>query len=146
MTVAAIVAENMRRRAAVYRLHAGDRRVLYIGMSGNPRARVMAHRDKSWWPQVARVSVAWYPARDAALVAEAIEIRDARPPHNGALPDPSRPWDGLLQMGWHHEFPRPVQVLAMGPVWAEAEVTAFLAVPRPSGRRPKTGSREEQGR
>jgi predicted DNA-binding transcriptional regulator AlpA len=44
----------------------------------------------------------------------------------------------------HPDFPKPIQVLAMGPVWAEADVTAFLAVPRPSGRRRKTGNREEQ--
>ena len=37
-------------------------------------------------------------------------------------------------------FPAPVQVLAMGPVWAEAEVKAFLAVPRKTGRPPKGGS------
>lgn len=32
-------------------------------------------------------------------------------------------------------FPEPVQVLAMGPVWREAEVIAFLAIPRKPGRR-----------
>lgn len=32
-------------------------------------------------------------------------------------------------------FPQPVQVLAMGPVWLEADVVAFLAQPRTSGRK-----------
>ena len=31
-------------------------------------------------------------------------------------------------------FPEPLQELAMGPVWIESEVTAFLAVPRKAGR------------
>lgn len=31
-------------------------------------------------------------------------------------------------------FPEPVQVLAMGPVWLEADVVAFLAAPRTPGR------------
>jgi len=34
-------------------------------------------------------------------------------------------------------FPEPVQVLAMGPVWVEADVKAFLAQPRTSGRQAK---------
>jgi predicted DNA-binding transcriptional regulator AlpA len=31
-------------------------------------------------------------------------------------------------------FPQPVAVLAMGPVWFESDVKAFLAKPRTSGR------------
>lgn len=31
-------------------------------------------------------------------------------------------------------FPEPVQVLAMGPVWRESDVVAFLATPRAPGR------------
>jgi prophage regulatory protein len=31
-------------------------------------------------------------------------------------------------------FPDPVQVLAMGPVWRESDVLAFLATPRHAGR------------
>ena len=145
MTSAAIAAERLDRRAAVYRLRACDRRILYIGVSENPRLRVMAHSwDKSWWPQVTHVGVAWYPTRAAALIAEAILIQDERPLHNEVLPSPLRPRDGLIPVGSNPGFPHPVQVLAMGPVWAEADVTAFLAVPRAPGRRPKTSTREEQ--
>lgn len=39
----------------------------------------------------------------------------------------------------HPDFPAPLQRLAMGPVWAEAEVIEFLAVPRKAGRKHKTG-------
>ena len=34
----------------------------------------------------------------------------------------------------HPQFPDPVDVLAQGPVWREADVKAFLAAPRPPGR------------
>lgn len=43
------------------------------------------------------------------------------------------------QLASHPDFPAPVQRLAMGPVWLEADVKAFLAVPRKSGRRPREG-------
>ncbi len=41
------------------------------------------------------------------------------------------------QIASHPDFPEPVQRLAMGPVWRESDVRAFLAVPRKPGRRPK---------
>jgi prophage regulatory protein len=37
----------------------------------------------------------------------------------------------------HPDFPEPYQVLAMGPVWVEADVIEYLATPRKAGRRPK---------
>lgn len=36
------------------------------------------------------------------------------------------------------KFPKPVDVLAMGPVWRESDVKAFLDAPRPAGRPRKT--------
>lgn len=41
------------------------------------------------------------------------------------------------QITAHAEFPKPVDRLAMGPVWLEADVKAFLAVERKPGRKPK---------
>ena len=41
------------------------------------------------------------------------------------------------QVTAHPDFPEPVQRLAMGPVWIEADVKKFLAVSRPPGRRRK---------
>jgi hypothetical protein len=41
------------------------------------------------------------------------------------------------QLAAHPDFPKPVQRLAMGPVWREADVQAFLDTPRKAGRRPK---------
>ena len=37
----------------------------------------------------------------------------------------------------HPGFPEPVQRLAMGPVWLEADVKTFLATPRKAGRKPR---------
>ncbi len=41
------------------------------------------------------------------------------------------------QLANHPGFPEPVQRLAMGPVWREADVQKFLATPRKAGRKPK---------
>ena len=46
------------------------------------------------------------------------------------------------QLAGHPDFPKPVDRLAMGPVWREADVTKFLATERKPGRRPK----EEAGK
>jgi len=46
------------------------------------------------------------------------------------------------QRAWQHtqhpDFPQPVDRLAMGPVWRESDVQAFLDTPRKAGRRPKS--------
>ena len=41
------------------------------------------------------------------------------------------------QLANHPDFPKPVDRLAMGPVWREADVIKFLATERKPGRRPK---------
>lgn len=41
------------------------------------------------------------------------------------------------QLSKHPDFPKPLDVLAMGPVWREADVQKFLDTPRRPGRRPK---------
>lgn len=41
------------------------------------------------------------------------------------------------QLANHPDFPEPVQRLAMGPVWLEADVQKFLDTERKPGRRPK---------
>jgi prophage regulatory protein len=37
----------------------------------------------------------------------------------------------------HPDFPEPVQRLAMGPVWVEADVVKFIETPRTPGRKRK---------
>ena len=41
------------------------------------------------------------------------------------------------QVTAHPDFPEPVQRLAMGPVWVEADVVKFLGTPRVPGRKRK---------
>lgn len=41
------------------------------------------------------------------------------------------------QLAAHPGFPKPVQRLAMGPVWRESDVQKFLDAPRKPGRRQK---------
>ena len=41
------------------------------------------------------------------------------------------------QITAHPDFPEPVQRLAMGPVWLEADVQKFLDTERKPGRKPK---------
>jgi predicted DNA-binding transcriptional regulator AlpA len=38
------------------------------------------------------------------------------------------------QLSQHPQFPQPVQTLAMGPVWRESDVVAFLSADRKPGR------------
>jgi DNA-directed RNA polymerase specialized sigma24 family protein len=70
------------RPAAVYRLYAADGALLYIGSAYDPKERSKKHREKPWWPQVARREDEWHPSREAAYVAETEAIEEARPPGN----------------------------------------------------------------
>lgn len=74
---------------ALYRLysHAGD--LLYVGITDHLKIRLTAHaKEKPWWPEVARKTVAWYPTKREAEDAEARAIRDEHPAHNIAEPVP----------------------------------------------------------
>jgi len=44
------------------------------------------------------------------------------------------------QLANHPDFPEPADRLAMGPVWLESDIRAFLAAPRKAGRKPKAES------
>jgi predicted GIY-YIG superfamily endonuclease len=67
------------RPAAVYRLYDTEGTLLYIGSAYDPKERAKKHREKPWWPQVARREDEWHPSREAAYVAETEAIKDARP-------------------------------------------------------------------
>lgn len=59
------------------------------------------------------------------------EVADLASEHYGRAITRKRAW----QLTKLPAFPAPVQVLAAGPVWLEDDVKAFLAVPRPAGRK-----------
>lgn len=118
--------------AFVYKLRNLARCVIYIGMTEDLKRRLSAHAcDKLWWPDVAFVSSARYESREAALVAEAVAIQDARPVHNDVIPDPAHPVDGMLSLAVRREFPSPAQVAAMGVVWVEEEIADYRTESHP---------------
>jgi excinuclease UvrABC nuclease subunit len=70
-------------RTALYRLYDAEDRLIYVGITSNPKARWAAHsRDKHWWPEVARKSVEWFETRKSAGRIEKIEVEEERPLYN----------------------------------------------------------------
>lgn len=58
------------------------------------------------------------------------EVASLASEHYGRTISRKRAWE----LSRHPKFPAPVQPLAMGPVWLESDVLAFLAIERPAGR------------
>lgn len=72
---------------ALYRLYPQTGELLYVGITDHLKVRLAAHaKDKAWWPQVTRKTVAWYPTKPEAADAEARAIQEERPVHNIAEP------------------------------------------------------------
>lgn len=73
----------MSRPTALYRLFDAAGRLLYIGIAVSPRTRWYAHREeKSWWPEVARETIEWFPSRVQAESAEKAAIKTEAPMYN----------------------------------------------------------------
>jgi len=67
----------------VYRIYDQDDRLLYVGMSSNPKARLTAHRNYSpWMIDAVRHEEVTYPSHESAREAEMGAIRDEDPLHN----------------------------------------------------------------
>ncbi|MEH0552554.1 GIY-YIG nuclease family protein [Streptomyces sp. B21-101] len=70
-------------RTALYRLRTERGHLLYVGISSDPLRRWPEHAaEKSWWSDVASLSIQWFESRPAALEAEASAIRTEQPIHN----------------------------------------------------------------
>jgi predicted GIY-YIG superfamily endonuclease len=77
---------------ALYRFFSADDALLYVGITGELKARFAQHStSKPWWPEVARKMISWYPTRDDAAMAETAAIRDEQPVHNVAGAVDSKP-------------------------------------------------------
>jgi hypothetical protein len=77
------VAEEPPTRTALYRAFDSTGTLLYVGISGSPEKRWVHHSEnKAWWPEVARVEVAWHDSRAEALWHESEAIRAEKPRHN----------------------------------------------------------------
>ncbi|QLJ01510.1 GntR family transcriptional regulator [Streptomyces sp. NEAU-sy36] len=72
-------------RTALYRLFDTDDRLLYVGISSEPKARMRDHAaEKSWWGDVATRDFEWFDSRQEAAEAEIEAIRNEQPLHNHA--------------------------------------------------------------
>jgi DNA-binding XRE family transcriptional regulator/predicted GIY-YIG superfamily endonuclease len=67
---------------AVYRMYDGGGRVLYIGISGVAGRRFDQHSEKAWFPQVANITLEWFPTKAAAVLAENRAIAAEQPRYN----------------------------------------------------------------
>lgn len=71
-------------RTALYRLYDAENRLLYVGIAGDPVARVRQHRlDQVWGSEIARDEVKWLDTRALADAAESFAIRTENPLYNG---------------------------------------------------------------
>lgn len=78
-------------QVAVYRFYDARERLLYVGISNDPRRRWAEHAlTKPWYPQVRHQAVTWYGSEKKARAVEARAIRRDRPAFNvaGALRPP----------------------------------------------------------
>ena len=76
---------------ALYRFFGDDGALLYVGISLQPFARMGQHRtDKSWWGEVAAVTIERHPTRRDVLAAERDAIRREKPRYNVVHTAPHR--------------------------------------------------------
>lgn len=70
-------------RTVLYRLYDANERLLYVGITSNPKSRMNAHAiDKEWWDSVATREFEWFDTREEAAAAEVVAIRAEQPIHN----------------------------------------------------------------
>jgi len=68
----------------LYRHYDARKRLLYVGISLSAVSRLSQHKDKTWFTEIARVTVENFPSREMALSAEAAAIKAERPLYNKA--------------------------------------------------------------
>jgi hypothetical protein len=66
----------------VYRYYDADDTALYIGCTVDLKSRERSHREKLWWPMVARIETEELPNRSAALTLEQVYILRESPLFN----------------------------------------------------------------
>jgi predicted GIY-YIG superfamily endonuclease len=72
-----------RLRYCVYRAYDDAGQLLYVGFSERYRHRLAEHERKSqWWPEAREVRLLFFVDREAALLDEAVAIRQERPIYN----------------------------------------------------------------
>ena len=67
----------------LYRMFDRDNRLLYIGLTNNPKGRFGNHRDtQRWWDQVDHITVENFPSREELIKAERAAIEAEKPINN----------------------------------------------------------------
>lgn len=66
----------------LYRCYSADGRLLYVGVSWNPAARLVAHRSAFWGYLIDRYDVTTFKTATEARAAERAAIRAERPRFN----------------------------------------------------------------
>lgn len=67
----------------LYRFFDREDRLLYVGISTDPRQRVSSHRAyKPWWTQSVRIDLEHFSSWDEARAAEKAAIKTENPMHN----------------------------------------------------------------
>jgi predicted GIY-YIG superfamily endonuclease len=71
----------------VYRFYDADDRLLYVGITDEPKQRWRWHaRNARWWPDAVRRTLSWHELRSDSAAEEARAIREEHPLHNVAIP------------------------------------------------------------
>lgn len=71
----------------LYRFYDRTERLLYVGITSNPPARFVQHRQmKQWWELVETIKLSRFDTRREVIQAEAIAIRDEEPIFNVSHP------------------------------------------------------------
>lgn len=82
----------------LYRFHDADGQLLYVGVTMALFRRIMNHRAKPWWEEVAGASFEHFETRGEALLAELIAVARENPRYNAADGGPSaKRLDGTVQ-------------------------------------------------
>src|SRR4051794_18038079 len=71
------------RPCALYRIFTADDRLLYVGISTGPAARIKQHEnDKPWWIEARRITIEPFDTAEEAAQAERHAIATEKPVHN----------------------------------------------------------------
>lgn len=77
----------------LYRIFDEDDALLYVGITNNPKGRILGHQsDKPWWPSVSTITLAHFPDREALEAAERVAVATEKPRFNVVLNEFTQAW------------------------------------------------------
>jgi predicted GIY-YIG superfamily endonuclease len=66
----------------LYRHYDRRGKLLYVGISNDPKRRIKEHKDKEWYKYITKVTYVKYKTRDKALKEEEKAIKKEKPIYN----------------------------------------------------------------